>query len=71
MQRVWLKGSENILGDAPSRNTADRDRVEDLPVLAGPVKRIIKKMFELPISDDDERTQMARFLDQLESDEPD
>ena len=27
VQRIWIKGSENIIGDAPSRNPEDRDLV--------------------------------------------
>eukprot|EP00969_Alexandrium_andersonii_P074615 3291654-Alexandrium_andersonii.AAC.1 len=34
--RIWLKGSENALGDGPSRNPADRDLVKNLPAPSGP-----------------------------------
>ena len=71
VQRVWLAGKDNVLGDAPSRNPADRDRVKDLPVPAGPVKRVVRAMFEAPIQFDDGFEQFNRFLDQLESTEPD
>ena len=71
VQRVWLAGKDNILGDAPSRNPIDRDHVKDLPIPAGPVKRVVRAMFEAPMQFEEEFTEFTRFLDQLESTEPD
>jgi len=70
VQRVWLAGKDNILGDAPSRNPKDRDRIKELPVPAGPVKRVIRQMFEEPIKLEEELAEMNRFLSELEDTEP-
>ena len=71
VQRVWIAGKDNILGDAPSRNPKDRDIIKDLPVPGGPVKRVIRAMFEAPVQLEEEMAQLSRFLQQLESEEPD
>ena len=71
VQRVWTQGKDNVLGDAPSRNPKDRDFVKDLPVPAGPVKRIVKAMFEAPIELETEMEAFNRFPGQLEGREPD
>ncbi|MCS5674156.1 MAG: Ty3/Gypsy family RNase HI domain-containing protein, partial [Acidimicrobiales bacterium] len=63
--RVWIKGTDNILGDAPSRNPRDRDAVLDLRVPAGPVKRIIRAMFHNPEVLDEEVSQRETFLEDL------
>ena len=68
--RIWIKGTDNVLGDAPSRNPKDRDTVKHLAVPAGPVKRIVRAMFEKPIELDEEITAMQRFLQEMQSDEP-
>ena len=70
VQRIWLAGKENILGDAPSRNPADGDFVQNLPVPAGPVKRVVRAMFEAPIQLEEEMDELQRFLSQLEGQEP-
>ena len=44
--------------------------MKDLPVPAGPVKRVISAMFESPITDEEEKAQFERFMNQLESEEP-
>ncbi len=69
--RVWIKGTDNVLGDAPSRNPKDRDAVKDLPVPAGPVKRVVRAMFEAPMELESECSELSRFLGQLESADPD
>ena len=61
IQRVWLKGTDNILGDAPSRNTSDRNIARQLPVPSGPVRRVMKAMFEKPIELDEEFGHFNRF----------
>ena len=70
IQRIWIKGTENILGDAPSRNPPDRDVCRDLPVPSGPVRRIIRQMFEAPVTDSDERDRLDRFVEGLDVSEP-
>ena len=69
VQRIWIKGQDNILGDAPSRNPEDRDACRNLPVPSGPVKRIIRQMFEVPIDDDEEAARMYAYLDGLDGTE--
>ena len=71
MKRVWIKGSDNIQGDAPSRNPKDRDYVRDLPVPAGPIKRVVTAMFEKPMELEEECRELYRFLSALEGQEPD
>ena len=66
VQRVWIRGVDNILGDPPSRNPSDRDVCRRLKVPAGPVRRIIQKMFEAPMEMDEEIAAMHTFLDGLD-----
>ena len=68
---MWIAGKDNILGDAPSRNPKDRDLVKYLPVLAGPIKRIVRAMFEAPIELEEELAEMHRFLGALEAPDAD
>ena len=49
----------------------DRDRVRDLPVPAGPVKRIVRAMFGKPIELEEEVSQLLRFLNELQGVGPD
>ena len=65
--KVWIKGQDNILGDAPSRNVKDRDKVKYLPVPGGPTKKCIEAMFRDPITDDEELAHLHRFLKDLGS----
>ena len=71
ISRIWLKGSENILGDAPSRNTFDRDTCQRLALPTGPVRRIVDKMFRAPLELDAEIHAMEEFLESLDNLEPD
>ena len=71
VQRVWIAGKDNILGDAPSSNPKDRDFIKDQPVPGGPVRRVIRAMSEAPVQLEDDMAQLRRFLQQLESEEPD
>ena len=59
------------LGDAPPRNPKDRDYVRDLPVPAGPIKRVVTAMFEKPMELEEECQELYRFLSALEGQEPD
>ena len=70
IQRVWIKGTDNVLGDPPSRNPADRDVCRRLKIPSGPVRRIIKKMFEAPIELDEELESLNAFLEGLDNPEP-
>ena len=63
--RVWLRGEDNILGDAPSRNPEDRDVLHTLRVPGGPVRRVIEQMFTAP-SSAEEQAQMDRFLEEID-----
>ena len=45
IERVYLDGQSNILGDGPSRAPCDREAARNLPVPLGPIKDIIKQMF--------------------------
>ena len=67
VQRVWLAGHDNVLGDAPSRNPADRDLIKTLPIPAGPVKRVVRAMFEKPLELQEEIHHLSRFLNEMES----
>ena len=70
ISRIWQKGVDNVLGDAPSRNPHNRDMLYKLPVPAGPVKRIITAMFAKPIELDQELQELRRFIDSLDGREP-
>ena len=65
--RKWIKGTDNTLGDAPSRNAEDRDLVRNLSVPGGPVKRIVRQMFAAPGADDEA---MERYLECFDNEEP-
>ena len=54
ISRIWLKGVDNVLGDAPARNPHNRDMLYKLPIPAGLVKRIITAMSAKPIELDQE-----------------
>ena len=60
---MWIKGTDNVLGDAPSRNPADRDQCRTLRVPVGPVKRIVRMMFERPNELDQE---MEHWIEHFE-----
>ena len=70
ISRIWLKGTDNVLGDAPSRNPPDRDRLHRLPVPAGPVRRIIEQMFARPLEFDEELKELRRFQASLDGRDP-
>jgi len=69
--KVWIKGTENILGDAPSRNPKDRDFVKDLQIPAGPIKRVVTEMFSAGHASADEIKEFNRFIAGMNPDEPD
>lgn len=56
-----------MLGGAPSRNSSDRDLIKNLPVPAGPIRRVITAMFESPVEFDSEMESLSRFLNSLEA----
>ena len=64
--KVWLKGDANILGDAPSRNPKDRDKIKHLAVPGSPIKRCIQTMFAPPITDAVELAEMARIFNDIQ-----
>ena len=70
VKRVWLKGEDNILGDAPSRNPKGRDAAREAVPPCGPVHRIVEWMFAIPDSEE-ERQQRDRFLREMDKGEPD
>ena len=70
VKRVWIKGSEHVLGDGLSRNPPDRDTCKRLAIPSGPVKRVIKAMFEKPLELDTEIAYMTQFLDTLDKQDP-
>ena len=57
--RVWLKGEDNILGDAPSRNVKDRVKIQYCNVPGSPTKKCIEAMFKGPITDGWGNTRVA------------
>ena len=71
IHRQWIKGTDNILGDGPSRNTPDRDSQRSLPLPCGPVRRIIQMMFANPAALDVEVGEMQAMLDSLDERDPD
>ena len=48
IERVYIAGEDNILGDAPSRASADREVARNLAVPLAPIKEIIHRMFWAP-----------------------
>ena len=48
IERLYLAGDQNVLGDAPSRAPADRAVARNLPIPLGPIRDLIKKMFWEP-----------------------
>ena len=48
IERVYLAGSENILGDAPSQAPADRAVARNLPVPLAPIRETIHRLFWAP-----------------------
>ena len=68
--RVWLKGEDNILGDAPSRNPKGRDAARDAAPPCGPVHRIVEWMFAKPDTEE-EQHERTRFLGEIDQGEPD
>ena len=62
IQRVWIKGKDHVLADPISRNPADRDHCQNLKVPGGPVKRIIRQMFQKPIELDEEVAFLEAFV---------
>ena len=71
IERRWIKGVDNILGDAPSRNPPTRDEVRDLPVASGPIKRVIHDMFFNPDAPEAEQAELQVFLKSFNEHEPD
>ena len=59
-----------MLGDGPSRNPIDRDVIKSLPVPSGPVRRVIKDMFERPIEGVEEKAAFQKHLESLDPREP-
>ena len=48
IERVYIAGEDNILGDAPSRAPADREVARNLAVPLAPIKETIHRMFWAP-----------------------
>ena len=48
MERVYIAGEDNILGDAPSRAPADRAVARNLAIPLAPIKRTMHRMFWAP-----------------------
>ena len=48
IERVYIAGEDNILGDAPSRAPADREVARNLAVPLAPIKEMIHRMFWAP-----------------------
>ena len=48
LEKVYLAGEWNILGDAPSRAPVDREVARNLPVPLGPIRRFVHRMFLAP-----------------------
>ena len=48
IERVYIAGDDNILGDAPSRAPADREVARNLAVPLAPIKEVIHRMFWAP-----------------------
>ena len=48
IERVYLAGSENILGDATSRAPADREVARNLPIPLQPIRDTIHRLFWAP-----------------------
>ena len=48
IERVYIAGEDNILGDAPSRAPADREVARNLAAPLAPIKEIIHRMFWAP-----------------------
>ena len=68
--KVWLKGKDNILADSVSRNPVDRDVARRLVVPGGPVKRIMRAMFQKPLELDAEIEAFGLVLESLDDKEP-
>lgn len=48
IERVYLAGEWNVLGDAPSRAPVDREVARNLPVPLMPIRNFIRRMFWAP-----------------------
>ena len=45
IERIYILGTDNVLGDAVSRNPIDREVARNLPLPLWPVQQFIHKMF--------------------------
>ena len=48
LERVWVAGSDNILGDAPSRSPADREVARNIPIPMDLIQNILHQLFWAP-----------------------
>ena len=63
-----MKGTDNILGGAVSRNPKDRDAARDAPFPGGgAVKRAMRLMFERPIDNEAEWDASSSLLETLDT----
>ena len=67
MERVYIAGDDNILGDAPSRAPADRAVARNLAIPLAPIKRTMHRMFWAP---DELAGSTATRLQQLKVENP-
>ena len=67
----WVRGAENVLADALSRNPPDRDQARQQTMPGGPVKRVMRMMFEKPIQDEVEWQASTALLETLGDQEVD
>ena len=67
MERVYIKGEDNVLGDAPSRAPADRAVARNLAIPLQPIKKTMHRMFWAP---DELAGSTATRLKQLKIESP-
>ena len=48
VERIYLAGELNVLGDAPSRAPIDREIARQLPTPLEPIRKFIQQMFWAP-----------------------
>ena len=61
----WVRGVDNILGDGVSRNPPDRDAARSTSMPGGPVKRVMRRMFERPRQTQEEWEAFESLLETL------
>ena len=65
IERVYLAGEWNVLGDAPSRAPIDREIARNLPVPLGPIRDFVRKMFWVPDEIEGDTKKRVEDLDVL------